>query len=108
LECVRHHKVPEWCQACGINEVGNESSKKYWQARVVKKALHSVVEGEKTIINVMEQEKAVIKAEKTETGRRKAKVPIMQPEKAIVKAKKTRKRKKESSEAIVPESATIQ
>jgi hypothetical protein len=76
--------VPEWDQAHGINEVSNVSP--YWQSTEAGEALHSVVEGENTDINVMEQEKAVAKAEKTETRRRKAKVPIMQPEKAIVKA----------------------
>jgi hypothetical protein len=60
-EGVRHSKVPEWCQTCGINEAGNVSPKKYWQARVAEKALHSVVEAEKASINVMEQEKAIVK-----------------------------------------------
>jgi len=60
-EGIRHSKVPEWCQACGINEV-NVSPKKYWQAGVAEKALHSVVEDEKANSNVMEQEKAAVKA----------------------------------------------
>jgi hypothetical protein len=46
------------------------SQKKYWQARVVKKPLHSVVDSDKANINFMEQEKAV-KAEKTKNRRRK-------------------------------------